>query len=77
MIYGLVHSYDTWNPLYLQLGAYWELLKRFYQANGLRHKLGVLFMGPGWSPGTPRLGNGVPEVMITNFDGGNIDGFNT
>ena len=62
VIYGLVHSYDTWNPLYLQLGAFWELFKRFYWTEGLKHKLCVLFMGPGWSPGTARCGNGVPEV---------------
>jgi len=29
-------------------------------------KLCVLFMGPGWSPGEPRLGDGVPEVFHTN-----------
>ena len=62
VIYGLVHSTDTWNPLHNQFSTYWELLKRFYQTEGFKHKLCVLFMGPGWSPGTPRLGNGVPEV---------------
>ena len=70
MIYGLVHSYDTWNPLYLQFGAYWELCKRFYHTEGLKHKLCVLFMGPSWLPGTSRFGNGYPEVwsniIITN-----------
>lgn len=64
MIYGLVHSYDTWNPLYLQFGAFWALWKRFFSTEGLKNKLCVLFMGPGWSPGTPRLGCGVPEVVI-------------
>ena len=75
MIYGLVHSYDTWNPLYHQLGAYWELLKRFYQTKGFKHKLCVLFMGPGWSPGTPRLGSGVPEVHANIAHNDNIYGF--
>ncbi|XP_065919992.1 alkylglycerol monooxygenase-like [Dysidea avara] len=62
VVYGLVHPNNYWNPLRGQYGGYWELLKRFYQTEGMRNKLCVLFMGPGWSPGKPRLGNGVPEV---------------
>ena len=63
MVYGLVHPNKYWNPLCGQYGGYWELLKRLYQTEGMRNKLCVLFMGPGWSPGKPRLGDGVPEVL--------------
>ncbi|XP_065919974.1 alkylglycerol monooxygenase-like [Dysidea avara] len=62
VVYGLVHPNNYWNPLRGQYGGYWELLKRFCQTEGMRNKLCVLFMGPGWSPGKPRLGDGVPEV---------------
>ena len=63
VVYGLVHPNNYWNPLRGQLGGYWELLKRFYQTEGIRNKFRVLFMGPGWLSGKPRLGDGVPEVF--------------
>ena len=66
VVYGLVHPNEYWNPLRGQYGNHWELLKRFYQTEGIKNKLCVLFMGPGWSPGKPRLGDGVPEVFHAN-----------
>jgi len=62
--YGLVHNLDTFNPFHIQLCSYNYLFARVWNTKGLWNKLSVMFKGPGWEPGKPRLGNpeDIPEV---------------
>eukprot|EP00794_Sanderia_malayensis_P015972 gene15972-17580_t len=64
VVYGLVHPLNNWNPFYIQICHYQYLLDTFWQMEGLRNKLSVLFKGPGWVPGSPRLGyhEDLPEI---------------
>jgi len=40
------------------------LWQRFWEAEGISNKLSVIFKGPGWTPGKPRLGDiaDIPQV---------------
>ena len=62
--YGLVHPISTFNPFYIQLGHYWNMLDRAWNTKGIVNKLNVFVNGPGWRPGKPRLGdiNDLPQV---------------
>ena len=64
VVYGLVHPLASWNPVWTQVCVYVELFKRFRVTEGFRNKLSVLFKGPGWTEGSPRLGDpsGLPDV---------------
>lgn len=64
LAYGLVHPVETFDPLTLQLFNYEYVIKRFLKAP-LCEKFSVLFKGPGWMPGTGRLGNheDLPKVQ--------------
>jgi alkylglycerol monooxygenase len=64
VVYGLVHPVQSYNPFYLQFHLLVNLMKRIYEIKGWRNKLNVIWKGPGWAPGKPRLGdiNDVPVV---------------
>lgn len=57
LAYGLVHPVETFDPTYLQVFNYQYVLSKFWNAKSLNEKFSVLFKGPGWIPGTGRLGN--------------------
>jgi hypothetical protein len=40
------------------------MIKTFFETPGLGNKLSVIFKGPGWAPGKPRLGliEDIPDV---------------
>lgn len=57
LAYGLVHPIETFDPIYVQMFNYKYLFQKFLSAPTLSHKFSVLFKGPGWMPGTGRLGN--------------------
>ena len=56
------------NLLKFQLCSYNYLFTRVWNTRGLWNKLSVMFKGPGWEPGKPRLGNpeDIPEVIFTS-----------
>lgn len=56
-VYGLVHPVKSFNPIKVQFHPWTLIRKRFKRAETVMHKLGVLFNGPGWRPGLPRLGD--------------------
>uniref|UniRef100_T1JG29 Alkylglycerol monooxygenase n=1 Tax=Strigamia maritima TaxID=126957 RepID=T1JG29_STRMM len=64
VVYGLVHPLNSFNPVYIQLCIFLHIWKSFWGAEGFRNKLSVLFKGPGWTPGKPRLGeiDDIPNV---------------
>ncbi|XP_062872932.1 alkylglycerol monooxygenase [Trichomycterus rosablanca] len=61
VIYGLTHPINTFDILYVQFCNYLYLVGQFFNAESVAHKLAVIFNGPGWAPGKPRLGD--PEDL--------------
>ncbi|GAA6088858.1 alkylglycerol monooxygenase isoform X1 [Tachysurus ichikawai] len=64
VIYGLTHPINTFNILSVEFEYYIYLWHQFLNADGITNKLSVIFNGPGWTPGKPRLGDpdDLPEV---------------
>jgi len=65
IVYGLTGQLQFFNPLYLQFYYYAKLYEKLKSVRGLSNKLRAIFYGPGWFPGTPRLGdyNQIPKKM--------------
>jgi len=66
MVYGLIEQVDSFNPLYLQLFYLGKVYDKFRSVSGFGNKLKAIFYGPGWFPGTPRLGDPdcLPETLV-------------
>lgn len=62
--YGLVHPLASWDPFWTQACHFTHIWKTFWETPGTMNKLSVIFKGPGWTPGKPRLGDpgDIPEV---------------
>lgn len=56
IIYGLVVSPQSFNTIYLQTFYTKMMLIRSLKMKSLRDKLAVMWKGPSWLPGHPRLG---------------------
>ncbi|KAK0175042.1 hypothetical protein PV327_008827 [Microctonus hyperodae] len=56
IVYGLVVSPRSFNPLYLQTFYTTAMIKKSINMNMLMDKLAVIWKGPSWLPGLPRLG---------------------
>ena len=50
VVYGISTNIDTYNPLKIALHEFDALRKEVGQATHWKHKLGHVFMPPGWSP---------------------------
>ncbi|CAF4781042.1 unnamed protein product [Rotaria sp. Silwood1] len=55
--YGLIHPIKTFDPLETQFVHLKYMFKQFLQRQGWQNKLSVIWKGPGWAPGLPRLGS--------------------
>ncbi|XP_078663017.1 alkylglycerol monooxygenase-like [Branchiostoma floridae x Branchiostoma belcheri] len=64
VVYGLTHPLNTWDPIWVQVCHYTHIWRTFWVTPGLANKLSVLWKGPGWEPGKPRLGciEDIPKV---------------
>jgi hypothetical protein len=64
VVYGLTHNIDTFNAWTVQTHQFSHMLRQFCSVPGWGNKIKVLFYGPGWSVGKPRLGdpNDIPDV---------------
>ncbi|XP_074051508.1 alkylglycerol monooxygenase-like isoform X2 [Macrotis lagotis] len=62
--YGLTHPINTFEPFKVQFHHLYYMWTTFWITPGFWNKLSVIFKGPGWSPGKPRLGlsEEIPEV---------------
>jgi alkylglycerol monooxygenase len=63
VVYGITTPLNTWDIVAAQCGLWVDILARAKSVRGLSNKLKVLFYGPGWRLGEPRLGNinDIPE----------------
>ncbi|XP_060068815.1 alkylglycerol monooxygenase-like [Ylistrum balloti] len=64
VIYGLVHPLQTWDPINAQICHFKYMIQKVQEEKGFSNKMGVIFKGPGWSPGKPWTGlpEDIPEV---------------
>jgi len=57
MVYGLIGQIHFFNPLYLEFYYWGKIYEKVMSVEGIPNKLRAVFYGPGWFPGTPRLGD--------------------
>ncbi|XP_066571640.1 alkylglycerol monooxygenase isoform X2 [Amia ocellicauda] len=64
VIYGLTHPINTFELLMIQFHHYVYIVNTFWNTPGMTNKLSVIYKGPGWGPGKPRLGlhEELPEI---------------
>ncbi|XDV32036.1 hypothetical protein PO909_002938, partial [Leuciscus waleckii] len=64
VVYGLTHPINTFEVWSVEFLYYPYLWQRFWEAEGISNKLSVIFKGPGWTPGKPRLGDiaDIPQI---------------
>ncbi|PAA68949.1 hypothetical protein BOX15_Mlig009958g2 [Macrostomum lignano] len=55
-VYGLIHPVNTFDPIELQLFHLKYVLGLWRQHSNWTDRFRAFFYGPGWQPGTPRLG---------------------
>jgi len=65
IVYGLVDQPQTYNVMYLQFFYMRDIVNKCLQQDTIGNKLRALFYGPGWFPGTPRLGD-LPPIEHLN-----------
>lgn len=65
--YGLVHPIRSWDTFFMQFHHLKHMFKTAYSYDNWGDKLSVFFKGPGWYPGTPRLGY-VTDVPVQPDD---------
>ena len=65
IVYGLVDQPQFFNPMKHQTFYYAKVLEKAGSMTTLTDKVKAFVYGPGWFPGTERLGdsNGVPEIQ--------------
>lgn len=61
VLYGLTHPINTFEPFQVQIQHCVHIWNTFWATPGFSNKLSVIFKGPGWGPGKPRLG--LPEEI--------------
>ncbi|XP_036394612.1 alkylglycerol monooxygenase [Megalops cyprinoides] len=64
VVYGLTQPINTFDTLFVQFHYYPYIWGKFWKAPGIKNKLWIIFKGPSWEPGKPRLGDRtlVPKV---------------
>ncbi|XP_049641655.1 alkylglycerol monooxygenase [Suncus etruscus] len=64
VVYGVTHPNNTFEFFKVQFDYLVYLCNKVWATHGFFNKLSVIFKGPGWSPGKPRLGlkEEIPEV---------------
>jgi alkylglycerol monooxygenase len=64
-VYGLVDQPQFFDPWQHQIFYYGKIWEKVQSMDNLSDKISAIVKGPGWFPGTPRLGDleMVPEVM--------------
>lgn len=64
VVYGLTHPINTFEPFKVQFHHLLYMWTTFWATSGFFNKFSVIFKGPGWGPGKPRLGlsEEIPQV---------------
>ncbi|XP_061443132.1 alkylglycerol monooxygenase isoform X1 [Rhineura floridana] len=64
VVYGLTHPINSFELFKIQFHHSIYIWKTWWNTPGFCNKLSVMFKGPGWGPGKPRLGllEDIPEI---------------
>jgi len=64
VVFGITHPLNTFDQFTVQTHQFIHIAKSLYSTPGLVNKFKVLFYGPGWAEGKPRLGleSDIPKV---------------
>ncbi|ELU15879.1 hypothetical protein CAPTEDRAFT_195991 [Capitella teleta] len=64
LYYGLVHPINSWDSLYMQIHHLKYMFGRVFELTTWSDRISLFVKGPGWQPGTPRLGHyeDIPEI---------------
>ncbi|XP_055337676.1 alkylglycerol monooxygenase-like [Paramacrobiotus metropolitanus] len=57
IVYGLLQPVNTFNVMWIQFGYVVESIRKLSHYDTIRDKISSLIMGPGWKPGSQRLGD--------------------
>ncbi|XP_024938420.1 alkylglycerol monooxygenase isoform X2 [Cephus cinctus] len=66
IIFGLVSSPNSFNPIYLQTFYTIAMIQRSLSMKSLNDKLAVIWKGPSWFPSAPRLGLDEFKINVTH-----------
>ncbi|XP_034951117.1 alkylglycerol monooxygenase-like [Chelonus insularis] len=66
IIYGLVVSPQTFNPIYLQVFYTKMMIEKCCNMRTITDKLAAIWKGPSWIPGLPRLGLDKYKIHVTS-----------
>jgi alkylglycerol monooxygenase len=66
--YGITHPINTFDTMEIQTHQFQSIFQRVCSTPGFLNKLKVMFYGPGWEPGTQRLGDPqkIPHIDTKN-----------
>lgn len=71
-VYGLVHPVKSFNPIQVQFHTWPVIWRRTKRAESINEIIGILFRGPGWRKGLPRLGDPkeLPKIVrpVNSYD---------
>ncbi|XP_050716129.1 alkylglycerol monooxygenase-like [Eriocheir sinensis] len=65
IVYGLTQQPQTHNALYHQVYYFGEVFRKARSMSTWKDSLKAVFYGPGWTPGSPRLGDPAKFPVIT------------
>ncbi|KAG0030409.1 hypothetical protein BGZ81_002696 [Podila clonocystis] len=66
--YGLTVPVNTFDPISIQFGHLAHIYRTILITPGFTDKVKVVFYGPGWHPGVPRMGllEEIPDIDVKN-----------
>ncbi|XP_057371745.1 alkylglycerol monooxygenase-like [Daphnia carinata] len=66
LVYGLIEQVDSFNPFYLEFFYLRKVFEKMQSMSTVTDKFKAIFYGPGWVPGSPKLGHydQLPETII-------------
>lgn len=65
--YGITKPINSWNPVWVNLDHYYQMLKQLRDIKGFKNKLKFLFYKPGWLPKELGGYQAAPEVDKTSY----------
>lgn len=65
VVYGITHPINTFDPIVIQTHHLVHIFEKIRNTPGFLNKIYCLIKGPGWTPGTPRLGN-IEDIPMVN-----------
>ncbi len=71
VVYGITSQPKSWNPLWLNIEYWLDMMRNVRKASNWRDKMGILLKEPGWKPaelGGPVVGSEVTPATFEKYD---------